>query len=273
MEDTQVSGADDSGAQASGSAMPGMDAFGPIGAATGLAGKTVLVTGGGGGLGAALCRTLAAAGASVMIGDRDRENAYALAETLRNANASAQAMEFDVGDPRSAERAVASTVEVFGGIDVLINNAGTDVTCPLEDLSYEQWDRVVHTNLYGPFLMSKFAAPLMKKQGRGHIVNIASTASKRAWPNAAAYHASKWGLLGLSHALHAELRPHNIKVTAVIAGGMRTPFLLDRFPDIDIATLQDPMNVARAVLGALQLPDETVIPELMVLPMRETSWP
>jgi short-subunit dehydrogenase len=73
----------------------------------------------------------------------------------------------------------------------------------------------------------------MKAQGGGHIVNIASTAAKRAWPNASAYHASKWGLLGLSHALHAELRPHRIKVSAVVAGGMRTPFLLDRFPDID----------------------------------------
>ena len=101
----------------------------------------------------------------------------------------------------------------------------------------------------------------------------ASTASKRAWPNASAYHATKWGLLGLSHALHAELRPLGIKVTAVIAGGMKTPFLLDRFPDIDVATLQDPANVARAVHFALSMPAESVIAEIMVLPMRETSWP
>ncbi|MDB5798796.1 MAG: family oxidoreductase, partial [Paucimonas sp.] len=96
---------------------------------------------------------------------------------------------------------------------------------------------------------------------------------KRAWPNASAYHASKWGVLGLSHAMHAELRPLGIKVTAVIAGGMRTPFLLDRFPDIDVETLQDPANVAAAVLSVLTLPRETVIPEIMVLPMRESSWP
>jgi short-subunit dehydrogenase len=107
----------------------------------------------------------------------------------------------------------------------------------------------------------------------GHIVNISSTAAKRAWPNASAYHASKWGLLGLSHALHAELRPQGIKVTAVLAGGMRTPFLLDRFPDIDVSTLQDPVNVAIAVKSVLLLPEQTVIPEIMVLPMQETSWP
>jgi short-subunit dehydrogenase len=109
--------------------------------------------------------------------------------------------------------------------------------------------------------------------GKGHIVNIASTASKRAWPNAAAYHATKWGLLGLSHALHAELRPQGIKVSAILAGGMRTPFLLDRFPDIDPNVLQDPKNVAQAVKFVLMQPEETVIPEVMVLPMRESSWP
>jgi NAD(P)-dependent dehydrogenase (short-subunit alcohol dehydrogenase family) len=238
-----------------------------------LAGKSILVTGGGSGLGAALCRTLAMAGASVVIGDRDRDRAYALAETLRGMGAQAQAMEFDVADPKAAERAVVATSEIFGKIDVLINNAGTDVTCSLEELSYEQWDRVIRTNLYGPFLLSKFASQQMKRHGSGHIVNIASTAAKRAWPNAAAYHGSKWGLLGFSHALHAELRPHGIKVTAVVAGGMRTPFLLDRFPDIDLETLQDPMNVARAVQAVLLMPEDTVIPEIMVLPMRETSWP
>ena len=73
--------------------------------------------------------------------------------------------------------------------------------------------------------------------------------------------------------MHAELRPHAIKVTAVIAGGMRTPFLLDRFPDIDIATLQDPANVAQAIKSVLLLPPETVIAEITVLPMRESSWP
>jgi short-subunit dehydrogenase len=104
-------------------------------------------------------------------------------------------------------------------------------------------------------------------------VNIVSTAAKRAWVNAAAYHASKWGLLGFSHALHVEGRQHNIKVTAVVCGGMRTPFLLDRFPDIDLNNLQDPANVAETVRFVLLQPAETVIPEVMVLPMRETSWP
>jgi short-subunit dehydrogenase len=80
-------------------------------------------------------------------------------------------------------------------------------------------------------------------------------------------------VLGLSHALHAELRPSGIKVTAVIAGGMRTPFLLERFPDLDVNLLQDPNDVAEAVKSVLLLPKGTVVPEIMVLPMRESSWP
>jgi NAD(P)-dependent dehydrogenase (short-subunit alcohol dehydrogenase family) len=171
------------------------------------------------------------------------------------------------------ESDIAAALDGLGRLDVLVNNAAVDFTVPIEELSTAQWDAVINVNLRGPFLLSKHAAALMKRQGSGHIVNIASTAAKRTWPNASAYHASKWGLLGLSHALHAELRPHRIKVSAVVAGGMRTPFLLDRFPDIDPGVLQDPANVAATIRFLLTLPEETVIPEVMVLPMRESSWP
>ena len=241
--------------------------------ANSIEGKSILVTGAGSGLGAALCRLLASSGAHVMMAEIQPNKALDVAESLRGGRGKVQVIECDVGNAESAQGAIDETVNAFGKIDVLINNAGTDVTCSIEELSLQQWDRVMHTNLYGPFLLSKFAAQTMKRSGGGHIINIASTAAKRAWPNASAYHASKWGVLGLSHALHAELRPDNIKVTAIVTGGMRTPFLLDRFPDIDIETLQDPMNVARTIKSVLLLPAETVIPELMVLPMRETSWP
>lgn len=238
-----------------------------------LNGKVVFVTGGASGLGAALCNMLAASGARVVVGDLKKDRAEAIAEALRGDDVQAHAIGFDVGDPQAAAQAIDEAIEKFGKLDVLINNAGTDITLSMEEMSTDQWLRVVNTNLNGPFFLAKYASEKMKQAGSGQIVNIASTAAKRAWPNASAYHASKWGLLGLSHAMHAELRPHNIKVTAVIAGGMRTPFLLDRFPDIDIETLQDPANVAKAVKSVLLLPDETVIPEIMVLPMRETSWP
>jgi NAD(P)-dependent dehydrogenase (short-subunit alcohol dehydrogenase family) len=235
--------------------------------------RVVLVTGGGSGLGAAICRELAAENATVVAADLRVEGAEEVVRGIKERGGRAIALTADVGEAAQGRALVERTLEQFGSLDVLINNAGTDVTLPLDELSIEQWDRVLRTNLRGPFLLAKAVLPTMKRRGFGHIVNIASTAARRTWPNASAYHASKWGLLGLSHALHAELRPYGIKVTAVIVGGMKTPFLLDRFPDIDVSTLQDPTVVARAVCFVVRQPQETVIPEIMVLPMRETSWP
>jgi NAD(P)-dependent dehydrogenase (short-subunit alcohol dehydrogenase family) len=234
--------------------------------------RVILVTGGGRGLGEAIVRSLSAAGATVVIGDCRQELARKVASELGEGRRSV-ALGFDVGDEAQVKEAIRQTEAELGGIDAVINNAGTDFTLPIEEMSAENWDRVMATNLRGPFLVSKYALPALRRRGRGHIVNIASTAAKRCWANASAYHASKWGLLGFSHALHVEARPHGIKVTAVICGGMRTPFLLERFPDIDVSCLQDPRNVADTVRFVLSQPDETVIPEIMVLPMRETSLP
>jgi NAD(P)-dependent dehydrogenase (short-subunit alcohol dehydrogenase family) len=186
------------------------------------------------------------------------------------------ALDCDESRPEPTEAAVRRSVERFGSLDVLVNNAGTDVTVDLEHLSIEDWDRVLATNLRGPFLLAKAALAALRQgdEGRGgHIVNIASTASRRAWANASAYHASKWGLVGLSQALYAELRSQGVRVSSVVAGGMRTPFLLDRFKDLDPSKLQDPANVARAVHFVLTMPRESIVPEIMVLPLEESSWP
>jgi NADP-dependent 3-hydroxy acid dehydrogenase YdfG len=179
----------------------------------------------------------------------------------------------DLTDECQIQSAVEQVAAKYGRLDVLINNAGVDKTDSIDNLTVADWDLVQSVNLRAPFVAAKYASALMKQNGEGHIVNIASTAAKRAWPNAALYNATKWGLLGLSHALHSELRPYGIKVTAVVAGGMRTPFLLDRFPDIPLENLQDPRNVAETIHYILTQPRETVISEVMVIPMRETSWP
>jgi NAD(P)-dependent dehydrogenase (short-subunit alcohol dehydrogenase family) len=217
-----------------------------------------LVTGGGRGLGAAICKELQEAGCEVIAADLKFGD-----------KAVGRQMKLDLTN----EAEIAKAIGGLDRLDVLVNNAGVDFTLPVEELSVNQWDAVMGVNLRAPFLLAKHASRLMRARGGGTIINIASTAAKRTWPNASAYHASKWGLLGLSHALHAELRPHRIKVSAVVAGGMRTPFLLDRFPDIDPGVLQDPVNVAKTVRFLLTLPEESVIPEVMVIPMRESSWP
>ncbi len=238
-----------------------------------LEGKVALVTGGGRGLGREICAVLAEAGAAVAVADVRGELARAAAHELGDTGADALALTMDVSDEASVTGAIGEVHEHLGPVDILVNNAGTDKTLSLEEISVDEWTRVVDVNLVGPFLTTKAVFPGMRENGGGHIVNITSTAAKRAWANASAYHASKWGLLGFSHAAHVEGRPHNIKVTALVSGGMRTPFLLDRFPDIDLDTLQDARNVAETVLFVVTRPAAAVIPELMVLPMGETSWP
>lgn len=234
-------------------------------------GRVVLITGAGRGLGEAICERLALHGATIVAADINGDAADAVAARLTDGGSRACALRLDVGDPVLIEEVLDEVIARYGRLDAIVNNAGVDVTLPIQELSVEDWERVLRTNLTGPFLMAKFG--LDRLSADGHIVNIASTAARRAWPNASVYHASKFGLLGLSHALHAELRGRGIKVSAVIAGGMRTPFLLERFPEIDVSLLQDPANVAAAVHFVLMQPPGTVIPEVMVLPMKETSWP
>lgn len=238
-----------------------------------LEGQVALVTGGAGGLGAATCAVLSEDGATVVVADIREDKARTVADQLSKNGSHAQAVGLDVCDEMQIQKTIRDIVSNYGHLDVLINNAAIDKTVSVEEMTAEEWHRIIGINLSGPFLLSKYALPQMKQQKHGHIVNIVSTASKRAWPNAAAYHASKWGLLGLSHALHTEARPYGVKVSALVAGGMRTPFLLDRFPDIDLDNLQEPRNVAETIRFLLSQPAETVIPEVMVIPMRETSWP
>jgi NAD(P)-dependent dehydrogenase (short-subunit alcohol dehydrogenase family) len=232
-------------------------------------GAVTLVTGAGSGLGAAISRELATAGAQVVGADVRLDAARATGEGLSGY----EAWPLDLRDLAAIPKAVEAIVDRYGRLDVIVNNAGIDRTAPFEDFDFGEWERIVDVNLLAPAALLHAAWPVLQRQRGGAVVNIASTAATRAWSEASAYHASKWGLLGLSRALHVEGRAHGIRVSTVIAGGMRTPFLLERFPDIDVSVLQEPANVAHAVRLVLEMPAGTVIPEVLVLPERETSWP
>ncbi len=238
-----------------------------------LNGKVVLVTGGAQGLGKAICTTLAEAGATVIIGDIQQEKAEQTAAEIQKRNFKAEFKRLDLSEEKSVEDVMNSIKSDYGSLDVLINNAGIDFTKPITELSVSEWDSAMKVNLRGPFLTAKFGLAVMAEQQSGYIINIISTAALRAWTEASVYHATKWGLRGFTQALFTEARKVNVKVTGLIAGGMRTPFLLDRFPDIDPGVLQDPANVAAQVKHLLLNDTDTVIPELLVIPFRETSWP
>jgi NAD(P)-dependent dehydrogenase (short-subunit alcohol dehydrogenase family) len=240
-------------------------------------GKAVLVTGAGSGLGEATARLFAESGHAVACVDVNAAAAQRVAHDLGGPDGGAIALECDVRNAEAVEMVIQDAVAEFGRLDVLVNNAAVDHTVAIEEMTVEQWDQVLDVNLRAAFLTARAVMPVMKRQGGGHIVNIASTAATRAWSNAAAYHASKWGLIGFSRALGVEGRPYGIRTTTVIPGGMRTHFF-DRFreqgiPMPESENLQDPANVARVILFATQVPPESALQEVMITPVTETSWP
>lgn len=243
----------------------------------GLTGKVALVTGAGSGLGQATAHALSSAGCAVACLDVRGDAAGRSAEALVAAGGRATAWRCDVADAEAVFTTVADAVERFGRLDIVVNCAGTDHVLPIDELTVAQWDQIIGVNLRAAFLTAKAALPVMQRQRSGHIVNIASTAATRAWANAAAYHASKWGLVGFSRALGVEGRPYGIRSTTVIPGGMRTHFF-DRFPEQGIPlpdekNLQDPANVAQLILFAVQVPPESALQEVILTPLTETSWP
>jgi len=244
---------------------------------TNLKGKVVLVTGAGSGLGEATARAFARMGCAVACIDINKEAAGRVSNELEAQGSKSLAIRCDVSDASSAQDAVELTGERFGRLDILVNCAAIDHTLSVEEMTIEQWDQVIAVNLRGPFLFARAALPLMRARQSGHIINIVSTAATRAWANAAAYHASKWGLRGFSRALGVEGRPYGIRVTTIIPGGMRTHFF-DRFAEQGIPmpeeqNLQDPAIVADAIVYAAMIPPESALQEMIITPVTETSWP
>jgi 3-oxoacyl-[acyl-carrier protein] reductase len=212
-----------------------------------LAGKTVVVTGGGSGIGRAAALRFAAEGARVAVVDRDREAAEAVGADL--------ALQVDVTDRAAVERMVAEAREAFGRIDVYFNNAGiAQAAKPLEETSDEEWARIIDVNLTAVFTGARAVAPVMREDGGGAIVVTSSIAAARPRPGIASYVASKAGVNGLVRALALELAP-TIRVNAIAPVAVRTPMLKEfAFAESEAATIA---RVKQTIpLGRLTEPED-----------------
>ncbi len=241
-----------------------------------LRGKQALVTGGARGLGASISRRLAGAGASVLVADVRKDLARELCEELAQAGGGeARFVELDVRDAEAVADVFRELEEDGQAVDVLVNNAAVDVSKPIEHLTADEVTRVVTTNLLGPMYLCLETYRRMVSRGGGHIVNILSTAANRTWTEAGPYSAGKSGLRAFTHTLFKEAQRDcpGIGITGIIAGGMETPFILERFPDADVSMLQSPDIVADTVLYALSVPAGSAVSELVVVPRKEPSWP
>jgi NAD(P)-dependent dehydrogenase (short-subunit alcohol dehydrogenase family) len=224
-------------------------------------GRTI-ITGGASGLGAAIAQAVAAAGGTPIVLD--------LAPSA-DAHESHVA---DVSDTRALERTIADVAERHGGLDAIVTAAGIDRCGPLDGVDAVEWERVIAVNLLGTVAAVRAALPHLEASG-GRVVTVASTLALKGAADATAYCASKFGVLGFSRALAAETKGR-IGVTTLIPGGMRTRFFDDRDeqyrPGAD-AKLNDPADVANAVVFALSQPPGCEVRELLVCPAEETSWP
>jgi NAD(P)-dependent dehydrogenase (short-subunit alcohol dehydrogenase family) len=222
----------------------------------------VLVTGGAFGLGRAIAAAVSKAGGNPVVLD--------IAEPAGDV----EWLRVDLADARAAERAVAQAVERFGGFDAVVTAAGIDACGDLADVPATDWERVIAVNLVGTAAVVRAALPtLTERQGR--VVTVASTLGLRALPAATAYSASKFGVVGFTRALASELAG-KVGVTLLLPGGMRTGFFDGRpeqFKPAPDQQLNDPEDVAEAVLFALRQPRGCEVRELLIAPATEPSWP
>ncbi len=181
----------------------------------GLSGKVAIVTGGSRGIGKYIAKRLATEGASVVIAGRTLADLRIAVEEIVEDGGRAIMVQTDVSSEKSVHRLLSKTLTEFGTIDILVNNAGQYLEKCVTEMSVEEWDDVIGTNLTGPFLLTRAVLPEMIEKMDGTIVMISSTSGKRAKANSAAYSASKFGIEGFSEALLREVRGYNIRVIVV----------------------------------------------------------
>jgi 3-oxoacyl-[acyl-carrier protein] reductase len=219
-----------------------------------LQGKVALVTGGGAGIGEAIAQEFATQGASLAVVDRDGACAEAVAASINTAGGAALALVADVRDVKALDAAVNATVERFGPIDILINNAGMYPRRRFVEMTEQQWDEIQDVNLKGIFHATKLVAPLMIARGAGKIVNISSVTFFLGRGPMTHYVAAKGGVIGFTRALARELGPERIHVNCITPGAVKTASERNFVPDErsnDVIALQSlqrrimPVDIAR----------------------------
>ena len=240
----------------------------------GLEGLVAVVTGAGRGAGRAIALELARAGTSVALVARTESELQDTGSEVEKLGARALVVPADITDEAQVNRMAERVLSTFGTVHVLVNNAGSTYRSSVENTTLQQWNQVIAVNLTGMFLCSRAFVGSMRQQAKGHIINIASGAAKQGYPGLAGYCASKFGVIGFSESLAAEMMPHGVKVTSLVPGTIDTTFSSgaprQRKPGEVVRVLR-PEDVAKAVVYLLRQSDYAWTQEMNLWPFKERT--
>ena len=240
-----------------------------------LFGRVALITGASSGIGAATALALAREGASVLLVARRRDRLEELVTNLRAEGLHASFICADITVDEDVKKIFEEVEQVHGRLDILINNAGIMLLSPVREANPEDWRKMIELNLFSLMLMTQSALPLMKHDGTGHIVNVASVAGRVANPGSSGYAATKFGVLGFSESLRREIYKDNIRVTVVEPGIVATELVTHiTNPSmqagvqgrLDSTETLQPEDIAAAILYAVTQPARVNVNEILVRP-------
>ncbi len=222
-------------------------------------GRTTIVTGASRGIGRAIAERFAADGADVTICSREQDNVDPVARHINDGDAyagRAVALECDVRDRASVEAMVKTTVDEFGGVDVLVNNAGASFMAPFEDISPNGWETIVDINLTGTYHCSQVAGEHMREHGGGTIINMSSVAGQRGSPLMSHYGAAKAGIINLTRSLAEEWAEHDVRVNCIAPGFVATPGVAEQMgveaEDVDRSEVDRQVGVSDEIATITQ---------------------
>ena len=238
---------------------------------TRLAGKSAVITGGGTGIGQAIALAFAREGAQVVVAGRRKEKLDETLHLLQQAGCSALALECDVTKAADTQRVVKSAEGAFGKVNVLVNNAGALSVSTVENITEEDWDRVMATNVKGPFLMSRAALPAMRRAGGGSIINVGSVLGIVGIRDRAAYCASKGGVSMLTKAMALDHAQDNIRVNCVCPSIVESDMTRNLFAETEIGQQARESRLASIPLGRFGKPAD-IAGLTVFLASEESSW-
>ncbi len=241
-------------------------------------GKVVIITGASSGIGEAVAKHLTALGAKVSLGARRKEKLDQIVQDIEQSGGSARAFITDVTKKEDLDALVKNTIEAFGRVDVIFNNAGLMPLSRLENLHYEEWEKMIDTNIKGVLYGIGAILPVFKEQKSGHFINVSSVAGHRVGPGAAVYSATKFAVRAISEGLRQEVKPYNIRTTIISPGAIKTE-LPDTITDQKIKEVMQPVldiaispeSIARAVAYVIEQPEEFDVNEIILRPTAQAN--